>query len=187
MLDKNGSLIELLLLLLVVLNCLREYLFSPLSATIPSPLCFSAADIFSFQCQCAKKKETIILNNNNSEKHDDVDGDDDVQGEGEEGSKEHTGTVLISYVCFRCKQHANVLFFLFFSSSRFYAIYYPLSKKCSTALCWTTIFLIWMWSFAISFPWLVYFEVIPVEGVGDYDLADQAETFQVRRERRERR
>ena len=42
-----------------------------------------------------------------------------------------------------------------------------------------------MWSFAISFPWLVYFEVIPVEGVGDYDLADQAETFQVRREMKE--
>lgn len=83
-----------------------------------------------------------------------------------------------------CSYFCNIItcFFLFFNS-RFYAIYYPLSKKCSTALCWTTILLIWMWSFAISFPWLVYFEVIPVDGVGDYYLTNQEDTFQVNKMR----
>src|SRR6218665_1762316 len=52
--------------------------------------------------------------------------------------------------------------FLFFFSNRFYAIYYPLSKKCSTGLCWITIALIWGMSFAISLPWLIFFEVSPI-------------------------
>ncbi|KAH9527671.1 Neuropeptide FF receptor 2 [Dermatophagoides farinae] len=50
----------------------------------------------------------------------------------------------------------------------FYAIYYPLSKKCSTRMCWTTIILIWLFSMIISFPWLVYFDVFNIDVGNDF-------------------
>lgn len=68
-----------------------------------------------------------------------------------------------------------ILFLLF---SRFYAIYYPLSRKCSTSLCWIAISLIWTLSLIISFPWLIYFDVVPMDA-SDYPLLNDGQSFQV--------
>lgn len=62
-----------------------------------------------------------------------------------------------------------------FYLSRFYAIYYPLNKKCSSLMCWITIVLIWLFSLVISFPWLVYFDLITVN-VNDYSTSDNGDT-----------
>ncbi|UXI21017.1 low-density lipoprotein receptor, partial [Sarcoptes scabiei] len=63
--------------------------------------------------------------------------------------------------------NASVYTLVAISIDRFYAIYYPLNKKCSTAICWITIAMIWLFSLLISFPWLVYFDVITVN-LSDY-------------------
>nr|XP_046918057.1 uncharacterized protein LOC124498358 [Dermatophagoides farinae] len=64
--------------------------------------------------------------------------------------------------------NASVYTLVAISIDRFYAIYYPLSKKCSTRMCWTTIILIWLFSMIISFPWLVYFDVFNIDVGNDF-------------------
>lgn len=42
-------------------------------------------------------------------------------------------------------------------------------------MCWITIVLIWLFSMVISFPWLVYFDLITVN-VNDYSTSDNVDT-----------
>ncbi|KAH9416212.1 Neuropeptide FF receptor 2 [Dermatophagoides pteronyssinus] len=73
--------------------------------------------------------------------------------------------------------NASVYTLVAISIDRFYAIYYPLSKKCSTVMCWTTIILIWLFSMIISFPWIVYFDVITINVGNDYSTTTTTTTL----------
>ncbi|XP_054157280.1 neuropeptide SIFamide receptor-like [Oppia nitens] len=58
--------------------------------------------------------------------------------------------------------NASVYTLVAISIDRFYAIYYPLGRKCGKNLCRIVITLIWILSFGVSFPWLIYFELMPM-------------------------